>query len=199
MRTTLSRRIIHGSRLFAASSVFALASLVAGSASAQEDSYYDAPSAGSSSSSSRSSGGKAQGLFVGAESLLLGGAPGGVGGPGGAITVGWDASQWRIEGLIGLLFRDGAGTNFGFGARGFYVLHKTKFADFGVGGLLGLVLAGNNAVFLIEPSAQIRAFIVENVALTATLGMGIAVGDVQATIAFLGQVTGGLGITYTFD
>lgn len=198
MRTTLSPRIIHGSRLFAASSVLALANLVAGSASAQEDSYYDAPSAGSSSSSSRSSGGKAQGLFVGAESLLLGSAPGGVDAPGGAITVGWDASQWRVEGLIGLLFRDGAGTSFGFGARGFYVVHKTKFADFGVGGLLGLVVGGG-AVFLIEPSAQIRAFIVENVALTATLGMGIAVGDVRATIALLGQVTGGLGITYTFD
>jgi hypothetical protein len=181
--------------------------LAAGTASAQDDNYYDSGSASAStgssasSSSGRSSGGKAQGFFLGAESVLLApvaGAATAAAGPGGAVVAGWDASQWRAEGLVGLLFRDGGGTTFSFGARGFYVLHKTSRADFGIGGLLGLIVSGG-AVFLIEPSAQIRAFIVENVALTATLGMGIAVGDAPATIGILGQVVGGLGLTYTFD
>lgn len=192
MRTTSPHGFIpFAGRIFVATALVALTAS-ASTAWAQDDSY------GSSSGySSRSSGGKASGLFVGVESVLLGGALAAAA-PGGAIAVGYDASQWRAEGLIALLFRDGAGTNFGFGGRAFYALHKTSFADFSVGGLLGLVVGGG-AIFLIEPSAQIRAFIVQNVALTATLGMGIAVGDTRATIGLLGQVTGGLGVTYTFD
>lgn len=202
MRTSSPRSIIPP---FATPALALAAALVtalsAGSAQAQEDSYYDPASASpsSSSSSSRSSGGKASGLFVGAESTLLA-ATVGTAGPGGAIAVGWDATQWRAEGLVGLLFRDGPGNNttFSFGGRGFYALHKTSFADFSIGGMLGLIVGGG-AIFLIEPSVQIRAFIVRNVALTATLGMGIAVGDTPATIGILGQVNGALGVTYTFD
>lgn len=193
MRTTSPLGIIPTAwRILGVAATFAVLTLGSDPASAQDDTY-----AYSSGSSSRSSSSKAAGLFVGAESLLLASTLG-AGSPGAAIAVGYDATQWRAEGLIGLLFRDGAGTNFGFGGRAFYALHKTDFADFSVGGLLGL-LVGGGAIFLIEPSAQIRAFIVRNVALTATLGLGIAVGDTRATIGLLGQVTGGLGVTYTFD
>lgn len=192
MTTTASLGFIPAARRILVAASLLTLTISASVAEAQDDS-----SSYASGSSSRSSGGKASGLFVGVESVLLGGALA-AGAPGGAIAVGYDTSQWRAEGLIALLFRDGGGTNFGFGGRAFYALHKTSFADFSVGGLLGLVVGGG-AIFLIEPSAQIRAFIVQNVALTATLGMGIAVGDTRATIGLLGQVTGGLGVTYTFD
>lgn len=204
MRTRSTRSIIPHWGTFSASALALVAMLLtANTAAAQEDSYYDAanasPSSSSGSSSGRSSGGKASGLFVGAETILLAPSLGAIA-PGGALAVGWDATQWRAEGLIGLLFRDGPGNNttFSFGGRGFYALHKTSFADFSIGGLLGLIVGGG-AIFLIEPSVQIRAFIVQNVAITATLGMGIAVGDTPATIGILGQINGALGVTYTFD
>jgi hypothetical protein len=138
-----------------------------------------------------------KGIGVGANQMLFNG-PGGV-------QVAYDAGRWHLEGIVGLLDPPGSArpTNvIATGARFWYHLHTGGAADFSVGGGFGYTHlansgAGDEDYLNLEAGAQIRAFIVGNVAFTGTTGLSISAADREG-FALGGSLFGGLGITYYF-
>jgi hypothetical protein len=152
-----------------------------------------------------------RGLGIGAATMLNGTS--------GALAT-WGTGGYHLDGLVGLhRYTDGntnATTSFTLGGRGWYHLHAASFADFSLGGGLGLIrwvsnpgAANSNTHYdiALEVGGQIRAFIVPNVALVADLGLGMLFGD-NDDILFGSQsiggggysfVNGSLGIAYFFE
>lgn len=162
--------------------LFALAMFATGTAAAQ-----NAPAA--------------RGIGVGAEANLTGIAGG---------TFVYDAAAWHLDALLGASFRH-FDSSFEVAARFFFPLHRSQSADFSVGPGVGLIHnthdpdgdgpAGRDTTLPIhvEGAAQIRAFVVPNVALNATAGLGVVMnnkGDNSAT--FTGQLGASFGVTYFF-
>jgi len=118
------------------------------------------------------------------------------------LTWGDTGGRFHLDGLFGLYHE--RNTNFDFGARGWYHIHAASSADFSVGG--GLMIfrrrIGPPSVqwdFLLEMGAQIRVFVVSNVALLGSAGMGIYIPDSGDTaINFGGRLVGSLGLAYYF-
>jgi len=142
-------------------------------------------------------GGREGTIGVGAEYQLSG-----VGG----VSLNLDGGIYHAGAFLG--FSDAGGTDdtdIMLGGRFFYHVHSTAMSDFGLGGSLGLELAGdrrpnvddNQTNVLIEPGAQIRAFVANNVALSITAGFAFAAGDAEGT-AFTGQTAGSAGVHYYF-
>ena len=118
--------------------------------------------------------------------------------PGGAVLLSYDARAWRIEGLFGVLsFNDN--TVVRGGGRVLFAVHQTSRSDFSLG-LGGYVLhAGENFTLgEVDALAQLRAFIVENVALTGSLGVAIAFGEGDPLVNVGGNLLGSLGMAYYF-
>jgi hypothetical protein len=134
----------------------------------------------------------------------------------------YDASAFHIVGLLGFqsVDRDPAADSSAFALGGEFLFHvsTTAQSDFSLGGGITIVEV-NNAPGLgdetnidLEGLAQIRAFIVPNVALSASLGLLIATandvtilgngaivdGGGKNSIGLGGQVVGNLGVTYFF-
>jgi hypothetical protein len=168
-----------------------------------------------SASGGMEASGRAAGIGVGAESFLAGstvfGDLGFIGDffPTSAASVVYDATAWRVHGLIGM---DSAGdTDFLLGGKFFYNLHTGTAADFAVGGGLGLLLDGDgdngmgdddSVHILLEGGVQLRAFVVPNVAIGAMAGLGFVIYDEDNADDFFflgGQVLGNVGIWYFFD
>lgn len=161
------------------------------------------PSNGSESRSGSGRGGGSSARFgIGAETTLSGLSFGSdnlsVGG--GGLLLSYDARLWRVEGLFGM-------TSLGEliavrgGGRLLFAVHDTERSDFSVGaGGYVIHASSNNDVTLgeIDLMAQLRAFLVENVALMASVGMSIVVGQGDPLITVGGQVSGSLGIVYYF-
>jgi hypothetical protein len=161
--------------------LFALALLATGTAAAQ-------------------TGPTARGIGVGAEATLTGIVGG---------TFVYDAEAFHIDALLGAQFhRDSS--QVAVAGRFFFPVHRSQSADFSLGPGIGLVHNSNdpdgdgpqgrvstNPVHL-EGAAQIRAFVVPNVALSATAGLGVVLtkNDNSATIG--GQLGGSFGVTYFF-
>lgn len=140
-----------------------------------------------------SAGGQAGTIGVGAEFQLnteIGGA-----------SVNYDAGAFHVGGVFN--FTDppgGDNTVVGFGARFYYHVHSTAMSDFGLGGTFGFLsiprqVMGNverqTDVFL-EPGVQVRVFLASNVAISATTGIVIGLGDADG-VAITGQtITGGI-------
>ncbi|HEY4176237.1 MAG TPA: hypothetical protein VGM90_05380 [Kofleriaceae bacterium] len=154
------------------------------------------------SAGSAFAGGSPGSIGVGAEYLLSGGLlPSQGGAIAGGPSLNYDAGQFHVGGFLAIA--DGGGSNdtdIGIGGRFFYHVASSAMADFSVGGSLGYLsfdthvpMGGSRTNFVfIEPGAQIRAFIVPNVALSATIGLTIGAGDAQG-LALTGQtVTGGI-------
>jgi hypothetical protein len=142
-----------------------------------------------------SAGGQAGSIGVGAEVEIsqIGG-----------LSVNYDAGKFHAGGFLS--FQDPAGasnTRFELGGRFFYHLASTASSDFSVGGGLGFRNTGNGpnngstTELFIEPSFQIRAFIVPNVALSFTGGFSIGALD-ASDLVIDGQVTGIAGVHYYF-
>jgi hypothetical protein len=119
------------------------------------------------------------------------------------LTWGDNGGRFHLEGLFGM-YHEGA-TNFDFGGRGWYHIHAASSADFSVGG--GLLIArrrigepsGAKWDFLIEMGAQMRVFVVSNVALLGSAGLGLYIPDTGDTaINISGDLVGTLGIAYYF-
>lgn len=101
-------------------------------------------------------------------------------------------------------------SDFGIAGRVFFVLHSMPGADFSLGGGAGIVHAAFNDAsedsVRIEGAAQIRAFIVPNVAVSASLGLAYVTntdngGDIGGDDNFLGfdgPLFGSFGLTYFF-
>jgi hypothetical protein len=139
------------------------------------------------------------------------------------VLVTWGTSGFHLDGLAGIhRYVDGnSTTSFTMGGRGWYHIHAASFADFSLGGGLGLVRwvsapgrTGQDTHYdvSLELGAQIRTFIVPNVALLADLGIGITFAN-NDNILVGGQsmtdsgspeggrnfVAGTLGIAYFFE
>lgn len=144
-------------------------------------------------------GGQAGSIGVGTEYTLSG-----IGG----VSVNYDAGQFHVGGSLGYADRAGPdNSQFLIAGRFFYHVHHSAFADFSLGGQIGLDSAppampnGKRATNLfIEPGFEIRAFLSSNVALSAN--GGFIIGTADASEFDIGGsttgVAGGFGIHYYF-
>jgi hypothetical protein len=142
----------------------------------------------------------ARGIGVGAEATLTGIVGG---------TFVYDAEAFHIDALLGGSFQPN-NSQFAVAGRFFFPVHRSRFADFSLGPGVGLMHTSDdpdgdgpngrvtaNPIHL-EGAAQIRAFVVDNVALSASAGVGMVLtkGNNSATIG--GQLGGSFGVTYFF-
>jgi hypothetical protein len=118
-------------------------------------------------------------------------------------TVVFQTPVFHIEGMLTFSDNDADGTDMGIGGRFWYALSQTSRSDFSIGGGLALLIddtpGGDDETDIeINVGAQIRAFIVSNVALSATLGFGVVVTDGDDFVGLIGDITGAAGIVYFF-
>ena len=117
--------------------------------------------------------------------------------------------RFHIDGLFGLDSSGGApngSTRFDLGVQGWYHVHAASAADFSVGGGFALVSwkpappTGRQYDFELVLGGQMRVFVVPNVALLGSLGMGIYLPDSvgSTTVSFSGSVVGSVGVAYYF-
>jgi hypothetical protein len=118
----------------------------------------------------------------------------------------YDASLFHVDVLLGAAFDPNA-SRVAVAGRLFFPLHTAQSADFSIGPGIGLVRrtdhpndqpsTSTNAAHL-EGAVQIRAFLVSNVAFSASAGVGAVFsgGDKSAVIG--GQIGGDFGVTYFF-
>ena len=144
----------------------------------------------------------ARGIGVGVESTLTGIVGG---------TFVYDAAAWHLDAILGAAFKHDY-SEVDVAARFFFPLHRSQYADFSVGPGVGLAhvsvhdpddagpaTSSSSTPIHVEGAAQIRAFIVPNVALNATGGLGVVLNkenDNSAT--FGGHLGGSFGVTYFF-
>jgi hypothetical protein len=121
------------------------------------------------------------------------------------VTWGDSGGRFHVDGLFGL-YHDTA-TDFDLGVRGWYHIHAASSADFSVGAGVGMIRrkrglpAGASAQwdFEMDIGAQIRAFIVPNVALLGSLGLGLYIPDSGPTaLEVAGNLVGTVGAAYYF-
>ena len=152
--------------------------------------------------------GNGRGFGLGAVQLLV---PGNAPGPNILATWGDWRGRFHIDGLFGLNSTGGrtstGNTAFDLGVRGWYHVHAASAADFSVGAGFALVSWKNTPSppatrqydFEVELGAQMRVFVVPNVALLGSLGMGIYLPDSgSSTVDFSGSVVGSVGVAYYF-
>ncbi|HYP77678.1 MAG TPA: hypothetical protein VER12_17025 [Polyangiaceae bacterium] len=143
----------------------------------------------------------ARGIGVGAEATLTGIVGG---------TFVYDAAAWHLDALLGGSFQHND-SSLAVAARFFFPVHRSQSADFSLGPGVGLVHTthdpdgdgpeGRNSATPIhlEGAAQIRAFVVPNIAVNATAGLGVVVNNENENSATIGgQLGGSFGITYFF-
>lgn len=146
---------------------------------------------------SASAGGVAGSIGVGAEFDIRGA---------GGLSANYDGGRFHAGGFLGYFNPAGDNnTEIDVGGRFFYHLASTASSDFGLGGLIGIQNVPNGpdraSILIIEPSFQIRVFIVPNVALSLTAGMeiGTAVSGPSADeLNITGNIIGQGGIHYYF-
>ena len=200
------RRMIHVASTFLVAAILTLSS-----AQAQ-------PTEASASITPAASG-HGRGIGAGAATMLNGTS-------GALFTWGSAGGGFHVDGLFGLHHYRDANTNyttsFAVGGRFWYHVHASTFADFSLGGGIGLTSwtanpgapgSDSRLDLSLEVGAQIRAFIVPNVALVADLGLGATFGN-NDNIMIGGQsvtgssepegpannfVVGTLGIAYFFE
>jgi hypothetical protein len=124
--------------------------------------------------------------------------------PTGAAAVSFDTGDFRIDGLLYLLFVEDDATTFALGGRFFYKLHSTTKSDFsaGAGLALGFIDGDRSDADIrvaMEGAFQIRIFLASNVALSGSAGLGFSFGDNPFIFGITGQLTGNLGLIYYFD
>ena len=143
--------------------------------------------------------GSGRGLGIGAAAVL---APAGLT-QNLLVTWGDSGGRFHVDGLVG--FNHSGTSNFDLGVRGWYHVHAASAADLSVGAGIGIVSwkvapADRQTDFEFQLGAQIRAFIVPNVALLASLGMAIYLPDSgSSTVAIGGDLVGSFGVAYFFQ
>jgi hypothetical protein len=142
----------------------------------------------------------ARGPGVGAEATLTGIVGG---------TFVYDAAMFHVDALLGASFQHND-SSLAIAGRLFFPVHRSQSADFSLGPGIGLVhvthdpdgdgplgRVSSNPIHL-EGAAQIRAFVVPNVALSASAGLGIVLTDNNNSATIGGQLGGSVGVTYFF-
>jgi len=139
------------------------------------------------------------GVGVGAEATTTGIVGG---------TFVYDAGMFHLDALLGARFESNS-SSVAVAGRFFFPVHKSQSADFSVGPGIGIVhttphppagapaQASANEVHA-EGALQIRAFIVPNVALSASAGLGLVFTNGNNSAIIGGQLGGALGVTYFF-
>lgn len=118
-------------------------------------------------------------------------------------TWGDSAGRFHLDGLFGFLNHNT--NNFDIGVRGWYHLHATPFSDLSAGGGITLISwkargGSRQTDFQMELGAQIRAFIVSNVALLGAVGMNMYFPDSgSSTFIISGNLVGSIGLAYYFQ
>jgi len=131
----------------------------------------------------------------------------------------YDAARFHIEGLVAFTTSHNGNQNanaprvteFDFGVSAWYHLHLGANSDFSLGGGFGLLTENggglSNVTEIVEPGAQIRAFVTPNVAIHALIALPLVFGDttmaanqvrVFSNVSFTGQILAGFGFTYFF-
>jgi hypothetical protein len=158
------------------------------------------PEAEPEAASPSSENGGAHGFGVGAIAVLgafdLGGVhfARGMAGP----AVAYDPASFHVEALVS--FATGAGDLTSLAGRFWYHLHRSPRADFSVGGGIGYASVGDDedfTVVAIEGGGEVRFFLVENVSVSAALGLRVLAGDASGN-ELLGNLGGSSGIVYYF-
>jgi hypothetical protein len=157
--------------------------------------------------------GQAHGPGIGVEQTLTGLT---------GATFSYDTGRFHVD-VIGSFAHyndDGEGDNdvtlLGLGGRFFFTVHEMPGADLSLGGGLGLQRLefgdASDTAILIEGAAQIRVFVVPNVALLGSLGLAILTaddfevgggpiageGNGDSVYGINGQLLGAFGIMYYF-
>jgi hypothetical protein len=134
-------------------------------------------------------------LGVGIIAPLIVGFPG--------VSAVFDGAAWHIEGLLGLQKPNGSGpparVSIDVGGRFWFHIHATSNSDFSVGGGLTYLHVGSQDTdsLLIDAGGQMRAFVTTNVAVSVTMGLGIATIDYNNLLVG-GGLFGAAGIHYYF-
>jgi len=134
-------------------------------------------------------------LGVGVITPLIVGFPG--------VSAVFDGAAWHLEGLLGLQKANGDApggrVSIDVGGRFWFHIHATSNSDFSVGGGLTYVHFGppDTDSLVIDAGGQMRAFVTTNVALSVTLGLGLATIDYN-NLAVGGGLLGAAGIHYYF-
>lgn len=197
---------------------FSAALLFATTAVAQTGNGMQGSSTTASATLSSASSSHGRGIGVGAVTMLNGTS-------GALVTWGNPGGGFHLDGVFGLhryTAGNGNGTTaFTVGGRFWYHVHAAAFADFSLGGGVGLSRwtsepgrpgEDHHLDVSLELGGQLRAFIVTNVALTADIGFGAVFGN-NDDILIGGQaiqgsgsteggpnfVVGTLGIAYFFE
>jgi hypothetical protein len=195
----------------------AAATLTASSAYAQGGGTGPAPATSSTGSASFNSATSSHGRGVGLGAITM------LNGTNGALfTWGSGGGGLHIDAFFGMRHYSPNGnttTSFSLGGRFWYHMHAASFADFSLGGGLGILRWQTNPGnpgnddrldLCLQVGAQIRAFVVPNVALIADLGLGVYFGGTD-DVLIGGQAVGGgqaggenfvsgtLGIAYFFE
>ena len=142
-----------------------------------------------------------------------GGSPGTIGigaeyqlaGPGG-LSLNYDAGDFHVGGFFGFADADGDdNTVFAVGGRFYYHVHSTTDTDFSVGGSLGIVSQPDmgpaderDTLIFVEPGVQIRWFAAANLALSASSGLVLGVGDADGVAVTGSTLAGGVGVNGGF-
>lgn len=118
-------------------------------------------------------------------------------------SVTFQTPMFHIEGILSVIDDAGDDTDVGIGGRFWYAISQTERSDFSVGGGLALLIdddmAGDDDTDIeLDLGAQLRAFIVPNVAISATLGFGVVVTDGDDFLGLVGDLLGQVGISYFF-
>jgi hypothetical protein len=142
----------------------------------------------------------ARGFGVGAEATLTGIA--------GATFV-YDTEAFHLDALLGGSFQHND-SSLALAGRLFFPVHRSQSADFSIGPGIGLVHVTHDPdadgpqgrvstnPLHVEGAAQIRAFVVPNVALSASAGLGVVVTNNNNSAVIVGQLGGSFGVTYFF-
>jgi hypothetical protein len=121
----------------------------------------------------------------------------------------YDAGTWHADVLLNSNFAH-AQNQIGVAGRFFFVLHQSAAADFSIGPGIGFVHRhrenddGSNPQDFndihVEGGLQIRAFVVSNVALSASAGIGAVFPSSpdHSSASIGGQAGASFGITYFF-
>jgi hypothetical protein len=122
----------------------------------------------------------------------------------------YDAQAFHVDALLGASFQH-FDSSFAVAGRLFFPVHRSQSADFSLGPGIGLVHTTNDpdgdgpqgrtskTPIHLEGAAQIRAFVVPNIALNATAGLGVVMNNKGDNgVTFGGQLGASFGVTYFF-
>jgi hypothetical protein len=152
---------------------------------------------GANTGAAEEGGGAGGGFGVGIVAMIT------PGGPSGAEFV-YDPGRFHIEGILGFNSIEDGASDIALGGRFWWHLATSTAADFSLGGGIGFVLVDNpdgaedETDIHVEGGAQVRTFVVPNVALAASLGLAIVSGDSADFVGITGQLMGAIGVSYFF-